>query len=85
VKFFTKNKKYSIADNPYSIAANSNIETLNLLIKGIIKEDQAGEEEEILEESVEFDFYVNSKPVSTTLEEFVNLNYEIKEESLKEI
>ena len=67
-----------MADSPYSIPSNSNLEALNLLIKGILKEDQSVEEDDTLDELVEFDFYINSKPVLTTLEEFVNSNDEVK-------
>ncbi len=71
-------KRYSVADSPYSIPSNSNLEALNLLIKGILKEDKSVEEDEILDELVEFDFYINSKPIVTTLDEFVELNDEVK-------
>ena len=67
-----------MADNPYSIPSNSTIEALNLLIKGILKEDQSVEEDEAFNELLEFDFYINSKPIVTTLDEFVSLNDDVK-------
>jgi hypothetical protein len=51
---------------------------LNLLIKGILKEDQSVEEDEAFNELLEFDFYINSKPIVTTLDEFVSLNDDVK-------
>ena len=51
-----------------------------MLIKGILKADRSvqEDEDEVIEDLVEFDFYINSKPIVTTLEEFVDSYDEIK-------
>jgi len=90
-KFFTKNSKFSIPDNPYSIPASSNPETFNSLIKSVLKESFAlneNENEKNLNEdllSTEFDFYINDEYINTSLEKFIQQNDIIKTESVIEI
>lgn len=85
VKFVTKEKKYSVPDFPYSIQVNSSIETLNALIKSILKDDFKSDEFQSNLETIEFDFYVNGNYLQSTLGELINSNGDIKIESVIEI
>ncbi|RMZ99203.1 Ribosome biogenesis WDR12 [Brachionus plicatilis] len=83
VKFFTKNTKYSIADNPYSIPASSTIQNLNALIIGILKSDDNELETDF--STIEFDFYINGQYLSSTLDDLIQTISDIKVESVIEI
>lgn len=80
VKFVTKSVKYSVPDFPYSILASSNAETLNLLVKNILKEDASSKPDDFLDdlESAEFDFYVDGNFLDKTLNELIKSNEQIK-------
>lgn len=87
-KFFTKNKKFEIPDNPFSIPTSSNPETFSSLIKSILKTSENEENNNDLNEdlmSTEFDFYINKEFVHTTLGQFIKENEDIKTESVIEI
>jgi hypothetical protein len=68
--------RYTVADNPFSIPSSSEPESLNALLKGILKEDI--NEEELLNDlmEAEFDFYINSVYLETSLDEFIKSNAE---------
>lgn len=68
-------------DFPYSILASSNSDTLNSLIKNIIKEEAAGSKpDEFISDldAAEFDFYVNGNFLDATLHELIKSNDQIK-------
>ena len=83
VKFFTKNGKYSIADNPYSIPASSTIQNLNALLIGILKSDDNELETDF--SLLEFDFYINGQYIASTLGDLIQTIPDIKVESVIEI
>lgn len=70
-------KRYSVPDYPYSILASSNVDSLNSLIKNILKEDTSKTNDEDLD-SIEFDFYVNGNFLQGTLHELIKSVEEIK-------
>lgn len=73
--------RYSVPDHPYSILANSNSDTLNSLIKNILKDesDKSGENEFLSELGfIEFDLYVNGNFLDTTLNEHIKSDDQIK-------
>ncbi|CAF1028187.1 unnamed protein product [Brachionus calyciflorus] len=83
VKFFTKNKKYSIADNPYSISSSSTSQNLNALLIGILKSDDNDLETDF--STIDFDFYINGNYLLTTLDDLIQTLPDIKIESIIEI
>ncbi len=75
--------RYSISDNPFSIPADSNSDTFNILIKSILKSENENDSESSnnLNEdlaSVEFDFYINQEYLYTSLNQFIESNESIK-------
>ena len=71
-------KRFAIADNPFSIPANSNEQTLNTLIKSILKEDLNHKTQNDGLDATEFDFYINGNYLDRILDAFVELYQEIK-------
>jgi len=70
--------RFAIADNPFSIPANSNEHTLNTLIKSILKEDLNDKSKIDGLDAVEFDFYINGNYLDRILDAFVELHQDIK-------
>jgi len=82
VKFITKSQRHAVADTAYSIPVNSNPDTLNTLLKQILKED-ANDEDVKFDDLLEFDFFINDSLLTTTISDYVQANADkIKIESL---
>ena len=75
---FTKVKRYSIQDTPFSLPIVSGCAELNSLLKGILFEE--GNEKD----SVTFDFLINGTFLRSTIQEYVSQN-KISTESVIEI
>jgi hypothetical protein len=75
---FIEWSRFAVADNPFSIPANSNEQTLNALIRSILKEDLNDKAQIDGIDSVEFDFYINGNYLDRILDAFVELHQEIK-------
>lgn len=84
-KFYTKTSKYAIADTPYSIPINSTTQTLNNLIKFILKESNQDEKYQEILSLVDFDFLINGEYLTTSLEEYLNQKEDFKSEETLEI
>ncbi len=72
-------KRYSIADNPYSIPSDSGLDDLNSLLRSILKDDFESKDElrEDLD-TVEFDFYVNGTFLDTSIDNLLKTKPEIR-------
>ena len=78
-------QRYSIADNPYSIGSDSNPDTLNSILKSIIREDSSDSNLEDYLEQTEFDFYVNGTFLDSTIDSVLKSRPEIKVVSINQI
>ncbi|EDO48980.1 predicted protein, partial [Nematostella vectensis] len=77
VRFFTKQKKYEIADTPFSLSANIGHGDLNDLINGLLGAGNVGQ-------SIQFDFLIDSQYLQDTIQKHMKAK-EISAESVVEI
>ncbi len=70
VNFVTKESRYAIASTPYHILGSTNCLELNSLIKTLIVENNSNQNDSI-EDNIEFDFLINGKLLRVSVEEFV--------------
>ncbi|XP_031568261.1 ribosome biogenesis protein WDR12 homolog isoform X2 [Actinia tenebrosa] len=63
VRFFTKQKRYSIQDTPFSIPAKASQDELNSLINGLLSqmEDENTESDEDMKGELQFDFLIENE------------------------
>ena len=72
--------RYAIDETPFSVPASSDPETLNSLIKSLLNEKLNEDSDEMKEDlaSLEFDFYIISQIIQTSIDEFLRSSPEIK-------